>query len=76
MIDHNGRQAGNNERRAYLARFFIMGFGVCGSGGEVSIARSRSSVRFSPCARGSNSIDLSSAACCAADGLSLFMVKV
>ena len=76
MLEHNDRQAGNNEKRAYLARFFVVGLDICGSGGDASIVRSRSSVRLSPCARGSNSIDLSSAACCAADGFGLFISEV
>ena len=75
MNNHQGRQAGITEKRAYfLARCF--GFGVCGSGGVASIARSKSSVRFSASLRGNNSIDLSSAACCAALGFVLFIVGV
>ena len=60
--------------RAYrLARFFGFAFGVNGSGGELSIARSKSSVRRFPSSGETNSIDRSSAACCAADGFALFM---
>ena len=69
-------QAGITEKRDYfLARCF--GFAsdaTRGSGGVANILRSNASVRFLPSATGSNSIDLSSAACCAALGLGLFML--
>jgi hypothetical protein len=67
---NKGRQAGN-PKRSYLR--FLGFFGVYGSGGVFSIFRSNASVRRMASSRGSNSIDLSSAACCAADGFGLFM---
>jgi hypothetical protein len=43
--DNPPGQAGTGER-GYFARFFGFAFGVYGSGGLLSIVRSRSSVRF------------------------------
>ena len=76
MNDHRGRQAGNPEKRGYLARFFGNGgdTDTCGSGGVLSIVRSKSSVRRSASLRGNNSIDFNSAPCCAALGFGLFIV--
>ena len=63
------------EKRAYfLARFFGFAFGVNGSGGLFTSVRSKSSVRRRASAGGRKSIDLSSAACCVADGLCFVMV--
>lgn len=49
--------------RDYFARFFGFAFGVNGCGGLFSIARSRSSARFSASSRGSRSRDSISRFC-------------
>jgi hypothetical protein len=75
---HSGCDRSVSVGRGYfLARFFGVALGAdgCGSGGVASIVRSRSSVRRNASLRGNNSIALSSAACCAADGFGLFMVE-
>ena len=57
MIRHASPDRPVTEGRGYFARFF--GF-VRGAGGELSIARSSSAVRFSAASRGNRSSDSAS----------------
>lgn len=68
--DNRPDRPGNSERVAYLARFLVFfGFGVYGSGGLLSIARSRSSERFIASSFGSKSSASTSRLACRSDNL-------